>query len=233
MRGDRRIRPIVWIIVGGCLAVGGAVTALASLATAVESASVSSARPCVVEFDDGCTTERGAWLERRRKASRRGYWALEWVISVPDGGPTAETQLVVEVPRQDGERGLHVGDSATVVYLGRSPVWLRSSIGAVLETGAHPRRRALSNGSIGFMLLGGGAYAVRAGFESVWKQVSWWQRTPLVVKQGPEFAICFVGFGAMFGALVSGGLVWPQLVGGVVGGVWILVMRRRWVAPRR
>jgi hypothetical protein len=222
----REIRPAQWIAVGVCAVVGGAFAAVGSVSAATDIASAASAPACVVEFDDGCTTERGGRLEAQRR-DRRAIWAQKWFVHVPDGNPRGRVLEVVEVPHQGGESSLRVGDPVALIYLDWSPAWVRTSSGAVLETDEHPRRRALLLGLAALVFLGGGVLGVRTGFASVWNAVDWWERTAMVSRPGPELVVLSGGAGGGLGAWASGWHAAVQLAGAAIGAVVGVVLWRR------
>lgn len=234
----RRIRPALSVGIGTLVALVGLGLGLDVAPTVIRLGQVNGAPSCATEFADGCITERAAVLEppgypgRSWLAGDRRWWAR-----VPAGtpglyGPERER---FDVPRQDGQERLAAGMEVTVVYFGESPAWIRLPSGALLETEAHPRRKATVLAWVALGALGCGIFAIRAGIESGRLGGGWLQRTPARVRGGPDLVLGLAGILGAFGLGITGGIVWPGVAGGLLGAglgvlVWWRAARRRRVA---
>jgi hypothetical protein len=236
--GQRRIRPLLWVIAGALVVPVGLLMALDAAATATRVGGVEAAPRCASEFARGCITHRGAVLDH--EGHTRGSWMTReqrWWVRVPAGAPGLEgaERLDVTVPRQDGREGLVEGAEVTVVYYGRSPAWTRLPSGMTLETEEHPRRKAPLLAWLALGALGGGTFAVRSGIRAGRHGRGWLRRTPARFRGGLDVVVLLAG---MFGAIVhqfAGGAVWPGVVAGsLAGGSGVLLWwrsRRRQAAP--
>jgi hypothetical protein len=228
--GQRRIRPLLWVVAGALAVPVGLLMALGAAAAATRVGGVEAAPRCASEFARGCTTQRAAVLDHR--GHTRGSWMTReqrWWLRVPAGAPGLEGAelLDVTVPRQDGREGLVEGAQVMVVYHGRSPAWLRLPSGVVLETEDHPRREAPLLAWLALGALGAGAFAVRTGIRAGRHGGRWRQRTPARVRGGLDLALLLAAMVAAIVHQFAGGTPWPGIVAGLLaGGFGVLAWQR-------
>jgi hypothetical protein len=227
---ERRIRPALWVVIGALVVPVGLLMALDAAATTTRVGGVEGAPRCATEFAKRCTTERAAVLDH--EGHTRWSWMTReqrWLARVPAGAPGLQGAelLDVTVPRQDGRAGLVEGAEVTVVYLGRSPAWIRLPSGAVLETEDHPRRKAPLLAWLALGAVGGGVFAVRTGIRAGRRGGGWLRRTPARVRGGPDVVLMLGGMLGAIGHQFAGGTVWPGVVAGLLAaGCGVLIWRR-------
>jgi hypothetical protein len=231
------IRPALWAGIGTLLALVGLGLGLDEVPTLIRLGQVNRAPSCTTEFADGCTTERAAVLKPPGYSARS--WLAgdqRWWARVPAGtpGPYGPKQERFDVPRQDGQEKLAAGMAVTVVYYAESPAWIRLPSGAVLETEAHPRRRATVLAWVALGFLGSGIFAIRTGTGSGRHGDGWLRPTPARVRGGPDLVLALAGILGAFGLGITGGIVWPGIAGGLLGaGLGVLFWILAWRAGHR
>jgi hypothetical protein len=231
----RRSRPALWVAGFALVALSGLGVGLTVAPTLLRLGKVDGAPACATDFAEGCTTQRAAVLRSPDSSSLAGK--RRWWARVPDGTPDAvdgPNQERLHVPRQDGQEELAAGMRVTLVYFGDSPAWIRLPSGAMLETADHPRWKAPGLAWMALAMIGFGIFGVRTGIRSARAGGGWLQPTPTRVRAGPEVVLFFAGgLGALAVRLV-GGIVWPGVVGGLLGaGFGVLLWVLAWRAARR
>ncbi len=227
----RGIRPWAWMV-SGCLAVlVGSVLGLVGLAAVLEPDDIRGIPACQTDFGDDCLTERDATIVREGYA-RRSWLSREekWIADVPEGAPFLDgaEKLELDIPRQPERDELAVGVRVRLVYYEKRAALIRLPSGRELETEDHPRRYAPMHGYLGLFGLGGGAFAVAAGWRTG-RRRGFWRKAPAEFRVGGGFVIALAG---MLGALAQtlfGSVRWTGLVGAAIGaglGLWAALRAR-------
>jgi hypothetical protein len=228
--GGRRIRPILWVVVGAAGVLVGLGMGVSAVAAATRVGDVAAAPTCEMEFAAKCTTQRAAVLTDRLNA--RGSWFTgeqRWLARVPEGAPnlTQGEKLRLEVPRQAGRDGLAEGTDVTVTYFGRAAAWIRLPSGTVLETGDHPRRAAPLLGWMALFAFCGGIFGIQTGTRSAHREGAWLRRVASHVVVGVAGVLAIAGMFGGIGQLAAGGTLWPGIAAALIGiGVGVLSWRR-------
>jgi hypothetical protein len=219
------------MVAGGLAVLVGSVLGLVGLGAALEPDDISRLPACRTDFGDDCLTDRDATLVREGYARRSWLSRQEkWIADVPEGAPFLDgpEKLELGIPRQPGRDELGVGVRVRLVYYEKRAALVRLPSGRELETDDHPRRYAPMHGYLGLFGVGGGAFAVAAGWRTG-RRRSFWRKAPADFRIGGGFLLALAG---MLGALAQtlfGTARWTGLVGAAIGlmlGLWAALRAR-------
>jgi hypothetical protein len=229
--GGRGIRPWAWILCGALALPIGLLLLLIGIAATVEPDDISGLPTCRTDFGDDCLTEREALLVDRGYA-RRSWISREqkWIADVPEGAPylEGEEKLALDIPRQPGREELAEGVRVRLVYYDDRAALVRLPSGRELETDDHPRRYAPMHGYLGLFGIGGGAFAVAAGWRAGRKN-GFWRKAPARFGLGAGFVLALAGMVGALAQTLFGGARWTGLAGAAAGlglGVWAALRSR-------
>jgi hypothetical protein len=229
--GGRGIRPWAWILSGVLALPIGLLLVLLGFAAVTEPDDISGLPTCRTDFGDDCLTERDALLLDKRY-KRRSWLSREqrWIADVPERAPglQGEEKLELDIPRQAGRDQLAEGVRVRLVYYEKRAAVVRLPSGTELETDDHPRRYAPMHAYVGLFALGGGAFAVAAGWRTG-RRHGFWRKAPGRFRFGVGGALTLAGMAGFMAQTLFGGVRWSGLAGAAAGlglGVWAALRAR-------
>ncbi len=229
--GTRGIRPWAWILFGSLFGLLGLLLVPVGLSAAAEPDEISGLPTCRADFGEDCLTERDALLLDSRY-KRRSWLSREqrWIADVPEGAPglQGEEKLQLDIPRQPGRDELAERVRVRLVYYENRAAVVRLPSGVELETDDHPRRYAPMHAYAGIFALGGGAFAVAAGWRTG-RRRGFWHKAPGQFRMGAAGALALAGMVGALAQTLFGFARWTGLVGAAGGlalGVWAAIRAR-------
>lgn len=238
----RRVRPLLWLVLGASAVAGGVVVGVNALADLVRPAELTEVRACAGDAGQDCLARGPATVERET-VSRFRWLSGErrWFLDVSAVAPEVreDDRPRVTVPEQPGQDELRDGVELTAVYYRGDPVLLELADGTALETDDHPRRSVPTMGYLALGLLGLGGFAALVGWRNG-RRRGWWRRVDY--EEPDDGNVCavlfFAGTAGVITQSVAGTSRWPALVvvlvvGGGLAALLLLAKRRQLAKSRR
>jgi hypothetical protein len=150
------------------------------------------------------------------------------ISGLPACHTQGEEKLELDIPRQTGRDELAEGVRVRLVYYDDRAAVVRLPSGTEIETDDHPRRYAPMHAYAGLFALGGGAFAVAAGWRTGQRH-GFWHKAPGRFRIGVGGALAFAGMVGFMVQMLFGGVRWTGLAGAAAGlglGVWAAIRAR-------